>query len=256
MANKIQIEVDLASKIKESKEIKQSLEKSGGFKDNPQAEKRLNAIIQELESLSKVSNPSIKNLNSINALFNEMSSILLKIAHATNTASKEFKQLEDKLKNAEEGLARTQKERGGILKQGRVNKDTNKYELYDTYQKDVIAQANIRSKTGRQIKSTEAFFNKFENGVAKEGAFQNNAEAQKVYDSLIRAESENATRLQELNVAIADYTTEIQNTKNDLIAQGRKEASPTASQIVQNKIDVNRSVENQKEKIHFIAVIL
>ena len=248
--NKLQLEVDLKTKLQESKSIKESLGKSGGFKDNPQAEKRLNAIIQELESLTKISNPTIKNLNSMNALFNEMSGILLKIAHATNTASEDFKKLEKELKETESMLEKAQKARGSILKQGRINKDKNKYELYDTYQKEVISQANIRLKNGRQIKSTEAFFNKFENGVVKEGVFQNKSDAQKVYDSLIKAEADNANKLQELNTAIAEYTNTIQQTKDNLIAQGKKETSPTASKIVQNKIDVNRTIESTKEKIH------
>ena len=253
MAEKVTLQVELQSKLQQTKDITKKLADSGGFKNNDKALGRVNALLQELESLATKTNPSLKNLSSINALFNELSGILFKIAQATNTASKEFQDLAKQITQTQSSLDKAQGERGSILKKGRINKNTGNYELYKTYQNQVIEQANIKNTKGRSIKTADTFFSKFDNGVAQQGAFQDTQAAQAVYDSLLRTQTENGTRLQELNTAIDNYKAALQKATADLEIQKTKEASPVASQIIQNKIDVNSTIEGQKEAIHQAA---
>ena len=253
VAEKVTLQVELQSKLQQTKDITKKLADSGGFKNNDKALGRVNALLQELESLATKTNPSLKNLSSINALFNELSGILFKIAQATNTASKEFQDLAKQITQTQSSLDKAQGERGSILKKGRINKNTGNYELYKTYQNQVIEQANIKNTKGRSIKTADTFFSKFDNGVAQQGAFQDTQAAQAVYDSLLRTQTENGTRLQELNTAIDNYKAALQKATADLEIQKTKEASPVASQIIQNKIDVNSTIEGQKEAIHQAA---
>ena len=253
VAEKVTLQVELQSKLQQTKDITKKLTDSGGFKNNDKALGRVNALLQELESLAVKTNPSLKNLSSINALFNELSGILFKIAQATNTASKEFQDLAKQIAQTQSSLDKAQGERGSILKKGRINKNTGNYELYKTYQNQVIEQANIKNIKGRSIKTADTFFSKFDNGVAQQGAFQDTQAAQAVYDSLLRTQTENGTRLQELNTEIDNYKTALQEATTNLEIQKTKEDSPVASQIIQNKIDVNSAIEGQKEAIHQAA---
>lgn len=251
MAEKVTLQVELQSKLEQTKGAITQLKEKGGFKDNSKAEQQIQSLIQELDSLAKITNPSLKNLSRIDALFNQLSEILLKVAHATSNTSKEFQELEKKLKKQQEAEEKLRKERSGILKKGRVNKDTGQYELFTKYQDEVIAQSGIKNKKGQAIKTAGTFLKKFdENGNPIEGAFQNPEEAKKIYDSLKRTQQENETRLKELNQKLAEYKTLIEKTNTELAVQSEKEESPLAGQIIQNKVDVNRRVEEEKEQIH------
>lgn len=251
MAEKVTLQVELQSKLEQTKGAITQLKEKGGFKDNSKAEQQIQSLIQELDSLAKITNPSLKNLSRIDALFNQLSEILLKVAHATSNTSKEFQELEKKLKKQQEAEEKLRKERNSILKKGRVNKDTGQYELFTKYQDEVIAQSGIKNKKGQAIKTAGTFLKKFdENGNPIEGAFQNPEEAKKIYDSLKRTQQENETRLKELNQKLAEYKTLIEKTNAELAVQSEKEESPLAGQIIQNKVDVNRQVEEEKEQIH------
>ena len=144
MAEKIIVE--LQSKLEQSKGTFAQLKEKGGFKDNSKAEQEINNLIKELDSFSKVTNLSSKNLSRIDALFNQLSEILLKVANVTTKTSKTFQELENKLKQQQEEESKLSKERSDILKQGKV-KDTGKYELFTTYQDDVVVKSGIKTKT-------------------------------------------------------------------------------------------------------------
>ena len=251
MAEKVTLQVELQSKLEQTKGALAQLKEKGGFKDNSKAEQQINSLIQELDSLAKVTNPSLKNLSRIDALFNQLSEILLKIAHATSNTSKEFQALEKQLKQQQIAEEKLRKERSGIFKKGRINKDTDKYELFTKYQDEVIAQSGITNKKGQAIKTAGTFLKKFdENGNPIKDAFQNPEEAKKIYDSLKRTQQENETRLKQLNQKLAEYKTLIEKTNKELAVQSEKEESPLAGQIIQNKVDINRSIEGEKEQIH------
>ena len=247
MAEKIIVE--LQSKLEQSKGTFAQLKEKGGFKDNSKAEQEVNNLIKELDSFSKVTNLTSKNLSRIDALFNQLSEILLKVANVTTKTSKTFQELENKLKQQQEEESKLSKERSDILKQGKV-KDTGKYELFTTYQDDVVVKSGIKTKKGKQIKSADTFLKKFdENGNPIENSFQNPEEAKKIYNDLIQTEKDNATRLAELDQTIAEYRDAIEKTRAALVEQSTKENSPLAGKIVQNKIDVNRLVDDEKERL-------
>lgn len=251
MAEKVTLQVELQNKLEQTRGAISKLKEKGGFKDNSKAEQQIHSLVQELDSLAKITNPSLKNLSRIDALFNQLSEILLKVAHATSNTSKEFQTLEKKLKQQQEAEEKLRKERSGIFKQGRINKDTGKYELFTKYQDEVVSQSGIKNKKGQAIKTVGTFLKKFdENGNPIKDAFQNPEEAKKIYDSLKRTQQENETRLKELNQKLAEYKTLIEKTNVELAAQSKKEDSPLAGEIIQNKVDINRRVEEEKEQIH------
>lgn len=251
MADKVTLQVELQNKLEQTRGAISKLKEKGGFKDNSKAEQQIHSLIQELDSLAKITNPSLKNLSRVDALFNQLSEILLKVAHATSNTSKEFQALEKKLKQQQDAEEKLRKERSGIFKQGRINKDTGKYELFTKYQDEVVSQSGIKNKKGQAIKTVGTFLKKFdENGNPVKDAFQNPEEAKKIYDSLKRTQQENETRLKELNQKLAEYKTLIEKTNVELAAQSKKEDSPLAGEIIQNKVDINRRVEEKKEQIH------
>lgn len=247
MAEKIIVE--LQSKLEQSKGTFAQLKEKGGFKGNSQAEQEVNNLIKELDSFSAKTNLTSKNLSRIDALFNQLSEILLKVANVTTKTSKTFQELGNKLKQQQEEESKLSKERSDILKQGKV-KDTGKYELFTTYQDDVVVKSGIKTQKGKQIKSADTFLKKFdENGNPIENSFQNPEEAKKIYNDLIQTEKDNATRLAELDQTIAEYRDAIEKTRTALVEQSTKENSPLAGEIVQNKIDVNRLVDDEKERL-------
>ena len=251
MADKVTLQVELQNKLEQTRGAISKLKEKGGFKDNSKAEQQIHSLVQELDSLAKITNPSLKNLSRIDALFNQLSEILLKVAHATSNTSKEFQALEKKLKQQQVAEEKLRKERSGIFKQGRINKDTGQYELFTKYQDEVISQSGIKNKKGQAIKTAGTFLKKFdENGNPIKDAFQNPEEAKKIYDSLKRTQQENETHLKELNQKLAEYKTLIEKTNVELAAQSTKEDSPLAGQIIQNKVEINRQVEEEKEQIH------
>ena len=251
MAEKVTLQVELQNKLEQTRGAISKLKEKGGFKDNSKAEQQIHSLIQELDSLAKITNPSLKNLSRIDALFNQLSEILLKVEHATSNTSKEFQTLEKKLKQQQGAEEKLRKERSGIFKQGRINKDTGKYELFTKYQDEVISQSGIKNKKGQAIKTAGTFLKKFdENGNPIKDAFQNPEEAKKIYDSLKRTQQENEIHLKELNQKLAEYKTLIEKTNVELAAQSTKEDSPLAGQIIQNKVEINRQVEEEKEQIH------
>ena len=251
MAEKVTLQVELQNKLEQTRGAISKLKEKGGFKDNSKAEQQIHSLIQELDSLAKITNPSLKNLSRVDALFNQLSEILLKVAHATSNTSKEFQTLEKKLKQQQGAEEKLRKERSGIFKQGRINKDTGKYELFTKYQDEVISQSGIKNKKGQAIKTAGTFLKKFdENGNPIKDAFQTPEEAKKIYDSLKRTQQENETRLKELNQKLAEYKTLIEKTNVELATQSTKEDSPLAGQIIQNKVEINRQVEEKKEQIH------
>ena len=251
MAEKVTLQLEIQNKLEQTRGAISKLKEKGGFKDNSKAEQQIHSFIQELDSLAKITNPSLKNLSRVDALFNQLSEILLKVAHATSNTSKEFQALEKKLKQQQGEEEKLRKERSGIFRQGRINKDTGKYELFTKYQDEVISQSGIKNKKGQAIKTAGTFLKKFdENGNPIKDAFQNPEEAKKIYDSLKRTQQENETRLKELNQKLAEYKTLIEKTNVELAAQSKKEDSPLAGEIIQNKVEINRRVEEEKEQIH------
>lgn len=251
MAGKVQLQVELSSKIEQTKGAIQTLKEKGGFKNNAKAEQLVGELVHELDELNKISNPTIKNLSRIDAVFNQLSEVLLKVARTTATTSKEFQELEKQLKKQQSDLDKVRDERGGILKKGRVNKDTGKYELFTTYQDDIIRQAGVKNKKDQTIKTSETFLKKFDSeGNPLKDAFHDPEKAKKLYDSLKQTQEDNATKLGELNKAIAEYEEAIAKTTEQLATQTKKEDSPISGQLVQNKVDVNNLIQGRKEEIH------
>lgn len=247
---KISIDVELKSNLEKSKEAMASLKEKGGFAKNPKAEKVISGYIQELEKLSEIAQPTSQQLSKIRSLFNAMSEALLKVAYSTKEASKEFKEIESTLAKQNEAKNKLTKERSGILKQGRVNKETQQYELFETYQDSVVRQANIKNKKGQSIKSSSTFLNKFDNeGNPVAGAFLDPKAAKDLYNSLKTTQETNATRLAELNKKIEEYKKAIEETTNKLNEQGQKEGSSLAGDIIKRKVDFNESIDDNKEQL-------
>ena len=233
--NNVDINVNLKSKLEKSEERIADLKGKGAFNSNKKAEQDLAGIIQELRTLSKVSDPSFKQLTRMNSLFTQMSEIMLKVAKAINLTSKEFQALEKQLQTEEQTLEKLKKARGSIKSQGKVNSKTGQYELYKTYQEDVIRGANIQSVKGNQIKGYNTFFKGFENGKAKDNYFQDATKAQAIYDSLKKTEQDNAKKLAELNAEIEKYTAQLKETTQKLVEQAAKEGAPIQGSIVDRK---------------------
>ena len=248
--NNINIGVELRSKLEKSEGRIAELREKGAFGSNKKAEQDLAGIVQELKALSNVSNPSYKQLTRMNSLFTQMSEIMLKVAKSTNLTSQEFQRLEKQLKNEEKTLVDLKKARGSIKSQGRINSKSGQYELYKTYQEEVIRGANIQSAKGNQIKGYNTFFKGFDNGKAKEGYFQDAAAAQTIYDSLKRTEQNNAKRLEELNAEIEKYTTQLKETTQKLVEQAAREGAPIQGSVVEDKTNFDLAVEKAKEEKH------
>ena len=246
MAEKIIVE--LQSKLEQTKGAFAQLKEKGSFKGNSQAEQQVNNLIKELDSFSAKTDLTSKNLTRIGAVYKQLSDILLKVAYATGNTSKEFKTLEKQLKQQLDTVEKLREKQSKYLKQGRVNDNTGKYELFTTYQKDVIEKAKIKTQKGAQIKGVETFFKRFdENGQPIANKFQNPEKAKEIYDKLKNTEVENATRLAELNQEIAKYKEAIANTRAELAKQNTQETSPVAGEIVDTKVDVDRLIDDEKE---------
>ena len=246
MAEKIIVE--LQSKLEQTKGAFAQLKEKGSFKGNSQAEQQVNNLIKELDSFSAKTDLTSKNLTRIGAVYKQLSDILLKVAYATGNTSKEFKTLEKQLKQQLDTVEKLREKQSKYLKQGRVNDNTGKYELFTTYQKDVIEKAKIKTQKGAQIKGVETFFKRFdENGQPIANKFQNPEKAKEIYDKLKNTEIENATRLAELNQEIAKYKEAIANTRAELAKQNTQETSPVAGEIVDTKVDVDRLIDDEKE---------
>ena len=246
MAEKIIVE--LQSKLEQTKGAFAQLKEKGSFKGNSQAEQQVNNLIKELDSFSAKTDLTSKNLTRIGAVYKQLSDILLKVAYATGNTSKEFKTLEKQLKQQLDTVEKLREKQSKYLKQGRVNDNTGKYELFTTYQKDVIEKAKIKTQKGAQIKGVETFFKRFdENGQPIANKFQNPEKAKEIYDKLKNTEVENATRLAELNQEIAKYKEAIANTRAELAKQNAQETSPVAGEIVDTKVDVDRLIDDEKE---------
>lgn len=249
--NKISIQVDLQSKLKQTKEMINTLKERGGFKNFDTAEQELSNLIQELDAFSHSSKLTLKNLSSVDALFNKMTAILLKVANATGNVTKEFQELTKKISGLETKREAARSERSGILKKGKVNKDTGRYELFTKYQDEVISQSNIKNKKGQSIKTAETFFKKFDaEGNPIADTFQNPEAARKLYTSLQKTQQDNHDRLQKLNADIEEYRKAIEKATAELSAQSKFEESPIATQLVQNKIDLNDLTDKTKEEIY------
>lgn len=246
MAEKIIVE--LQSKLEQTKSTFAQLKEKGGFKGNSQAEQEVNNLIKELDSFSSKTDLTSKNLTRIGAVYKQLSDILLKVAYATGNTSKEFKTLEKQLKRQLDTVEKLREKQGKFLKQGRINDDTGKYELFTTYQKDVIEKAKIKNQKGVQIKGVETFFKRFdENGEPISNKFQNPEKAKEIYNKLKETEIKNATSLAELNQEIDQYKEAIANTRAELSKQSTQETSPEAGKIVDTKVDVDRLIDDEKE---------
>ena len=249
--NKVSIQVDLQSKLKQTKEMMNTLKERGGFKNFDTAERELSNLIQELDAFSKSSKLTLKNLSSVDALFNRMTAILLKVANATGNVTKEFQELTKKISGFQVKQEAARSERSGILKKGKVNKETGRYELFTKYQNEVISQSNIKNKQGQSIKTAETFFKKFDaEGNPVADAFQNPEAAKKLYASLQRTQQENHDRLQKLNADIEGYRKAIEKATEELSTQSKFEESPIATQLVQNKINMNELINSKKEEAY------
>lgn len=251
MAETIKLQVELENKISQSKQIASELKSQGGFKGNPKAEQSVALITQELESLAKISNPTLKNLSRIEVLFDQLSEILLKIAQTTKTTTEEFKKIEKELANLQSKESELKKRRSALFKEGRVNKDSGKYELYNTYQDEVVAKAGIKNAKGVDIKRSSTFLSKFdETGNPIQGAFQDPVAAKKIYDELLATQTKNADELREINETLATYKIKIEQKTQELEGQGQSENNTLPSKIISNKTQVNRLIDSEKEQIH------
>ena len=253
MAEKIKLQVELESKLKDTQNTIDTLRKQGGFKANPKADEQIKSIVKELNALNKVSDPTLKQLSRIDALFNQLSDILLKLARSTQSTSKEFKKLEQQLAKNQSDLQNAQTARGNILKKGKISDKTQKYELFNTYQDEQIRAANIRNNKGNLIKTADTFYKKFDSkGNPVNGAFDDPQAAKALYQKLQEEQNENAQKLDELNAAIETYKQAVQTTAGKLTEQSQKDKAPLSGSIIQNKIDVNSAVQNAKEDVHKI----
>lgn len=246
MAEKIIVE--LQSKLQQTKSTFAQLKEKGGFKGNSQAEQEVNNLIKELDSFSSKTDLTSKNLTRIGAVYKQLSDILLKVAYATGNTSKEFKTLEKQLKRQLDTVEKLREKKSKYLKQGKVDDKTGTYELFTTYQKDVIEKAKIKTQKGTQIKGVDTFFKRFdENGEPIANKFQDPEKAKEIYKKLKETEKNNATSLAELDQEIAKYKEAIANTRAKLAKQNTQETSPVAGEIVDTKVDVDRLIDDEKE---------
>lgn len=247
MAEEIKIKVDYTGNLETSKGHVKQLESEGGFKGDGKSLGSVRNIIQELEALTKISEPTAKHINRIEALFNELTDILVKVSSRVQTTSAEFKKLQQTLLEQEKGRKALTEERSKVLKQGRVNKETKKYSLFKTTQDEIISEAGLTSgKTKQPIKKTDAFYSKFDQqGNPVEGAFGDPAAAKAVYDRLKALQEENAEKLASLNASIDEYDVQIEKTKSQLESEAGKTGS-LSGEIIANKIDVSGKSDNAK----------
>ena len=251
MAEKSKIQIEVETKLADAKKDIGTLSSKGGFKGNKQAETQVEQIVKQLDSLSKVTSPNLKQLTTINSLFSQLTNILLKVASSIKASSKELLAIQNRITTLTTNLDKARSEKGGILKKGRVNKDTNKYELFTTYQNEEIKAANIKNAKGNAIKTADTFYKKFDaNGQPVDGAFQDPAAAKALYDRLRTAQETNATRLHELNDAINNYKLELQKAQDELKQQSSKEGNPLTSGLIDRGIFVSETIQEEKDRIH------
>lgn len=247
MAEEIKIKVDYTGNLEKSKGHVKQLESEGGFKGDGKNLGSVKNIIQELEALTKISTPTAKQITRIEALFNELSDILVKVSNRVKTTSETFHSLEKTLEQQTKGRKALADERSKVLKQGRINKESKKYELFKTTQNEIIAEAGLTSgKTKQPIKKTEAFYNKFDaEGNPIAGAFGDPKAAKATYDRLKTLQEENATKLADLNSSIDEYDRQIDKTNQQLQIEAGKTGS-LSGDIIANKIDVAEKSDNTK----------
>ena len=251
MAEKVQLQVELKSQISAAKSRVNFLENKGAISE-PKTKQQIAGIVSELESLSKISNPTLKNLSRFDALFNQLSDILAKAAGRVEQVTDTFKNLEKELDQQQKREKLKQSQRGKILKEGKINKDTGQYELFKTFQTEAVTKANIKNTKGVQIKNIDTFLKKFDEfGNPQAGAFQDPAAAKAVYDELKRKQEENAKSLGLLNAELQKCANEISRITKEMEVEGRKSGDSTlSSDIYSSKIKVNRLIETEKENIH------
>ena len=156
MAEELKIKVDFSDNLSKTKGHVKELESEGAFKGDGKSLGNVKNIIQELDALVKISNPTAKHIKRIEALFNELTEVLVKASSRVKVTSDEFKNLEKTLKEQEKNRKSLTDERSKILKQGRINKETNKYSLFKTTQNEIISGANLTNgKTKQPIKTAE-----------------------------------------------------------------------------------------------------
>ena len=251
MAEKIKIDVELNEKIKETKGYMSEIKKKGGFTKNPGAEQQLKNIIQELEGLGKNTSPTVKSIIRMDSLFKQLSEILIKTAGSVGITTKKFRDLQKSLKIQEKQLEDARLSRSNVLKKGRVNKDTGKYELFTSYQDALVAGSGIKNSKGKSIKTVATFLKNFDaSGNPNPGAFKDDGAAKKLYTDLKIEQISNANKLAELNAAIDEYKKAIEATKAELAAEGSRGAATIASKIVSNKVDFSEAADAAKEEIY------
>ena len=243
--------IDLELKIKTAQESINELKKQNGIESGSKVDQQIKDIVTELQSLSKIASPTIGNLSRFNTLFNKLSEILINIAYSVGNVSSTFKELQQQLKEQEDIQEDWRSKIGGIKKQGRINKDTGRYELFDTYQSEVITNANIINSKGRQVKQSATFFKKFDaSGKVISSEFKNPQAAQQVYDQLKKTEQENAKSLKDFSDELEKTTKKIAEINASLTAQSASGNNAIAAKILKDKIGVNRDTEAAKEFIH------
>ena len=251
MAEELKIKVDFSDNLSKTKGHVKELESEGAFKGDGKSLGNVKNIIQELDALVKISNPTAKHIKRIEALFNELTEVLVKASSRVKVTSDEFKNLEKTLKEQEKNRKSLTDERSKILKQGRINKETNKYSLFKTTQNEIISGANLTNgKTKQPIKTAEAFYKRFDaQGNPLEGAFGDPAAAKATYDRLKQLQTDNANKLAELNKSIDEYDEAINKTNTSLKQEADKTGSLSGS-IIDNKIDVGRKSDNARSALN------
>ena len=248
MAEKIKLNVELATKLEETKGYISEIKKKGGFKKNTGAEQQVKNLMQELEALSKNTNPSLKTITRMNSLFKQLSETLIKAAGSVGITSKKFEELKKVLATQEKNLESARSKRGEVLKKGKVNKTTGRYELFTTYQDSIVAGSGVKNAKGKAVKTAGTFLKNFDvSGNVKEGAFQDPAAAKAIYDRLKQEQTENGEKLKALNSEIEQYQNAIKQTREQMEEQG---FSSLASKLLDNKIGFSESAEGAKEDIH------
>ena len=253
MGNNIKIKVDLESAIKETKSTIKTLEDKKAFEGKPKVKQQVENLILELEELGKVIDPTYKQLTRVDTVFSELTGVLLKVAEGVSVTTTEFKQLEKEIKNLEADRINARSERGAILKQGRINKDSGEYELFSSFLNEELKKSNIQNINGRSILKWDTFKNKFdEKGNAKEGMFQDSTEAKNLYDRMQKLQSSNASRLEELNTSIENWTQQINEKVQKLESISVGEQGGIQSQLIKQKTNISTEVQSTKDEKHRI----
>ena len=246
--NKINVSVELKTVMDSANKQVESLKTAGAI--NEKTSKEIDAITAEIEELGKVANPTLRQLNRISTLFNQLSDIIVKASTAVKNMSDEYKQLQDKRNQIDTDKNKAQEQRAEIFKKGRINKETGNYELYTSYQNEAIKNANILRKNGSKVASAESFYKQFENGIVKEGVFQNPDAAQAIYNELQATQKENSTKLKELNDAIEKYAEDLRLADLELAKKGAEESNPIPADVAANKTKLSAAITDAKDQIN------